>query len=214
MIVDEIKTKPPRVIIYQADGLGHNPMDKVPHYVRHYELSTYINQNYKPFIRLNNHTLFIRNDLQWKSPEKKGVKFKGTLTTSNLYSAPPGCNWGYAPHFIAYTEKLTKNPLKFVTIQKDDGTFLTEIDLKEEIDKSNKILQLSFLKLKTDTFFIHDKKNNLQSPTEQIKFKSITSKNKVYQIQLASCPQWQSFAGRKLYISHHEDHVIEYIHLE
>jgi hypothetical protein len=92
-VVRELERRPPKLVVFSSSpAFGLPSWDNIPNQVRHYDVSQYILDHYRPILESHTFVLMARNDLA--RPVASG-------TSDQLYFANLPCDWGYAPNFLA-----------------------------------------------------------------------------------------------------------------
>ena len=114
LLIDELKTVRPPVVIYDADSIGMPIWDGITSDVRHYEVSEYVLRGWTPVLRTHGVLVMARNDLVATRPVP-------TLTTppqtNDLYFTGPTCDWGATPNYLPIpdSDRATTLPVRSVT---------------------------------------------------------------------------------------------------
>jgi hypothetical protein len=99
-LIDELKNNPPKLIVYDSDRWGQPGWDAIPNMVRHYDVSQYILDNYRPLIRI--HGQIIYGDAKANlSPEVAlSLNLGAPVESGDLPFSGEICNWGFSPNFL------------------------------------------------------------------------------------------------------------------
>ena len=68
LLIDELKTAQPPVVIYDAISIGRPGWDGIANNVRHYEVSEYVLRGWTPVLRTHGVLVMARNDLAASRP--------------------------------------------------------------------------------------------------------------------------------------------------
>jgi hypothetical protein len=91
-LVKELKRRPPKLVVFSSSpAFGLPWWDSISNQVRHYDVSQYILDHYRPLLESHTFVLMARNDL---------ARPVASRTTEQLYFANLPCDWGYAPNFL------------------------------------------------------------------------------------------------------------------
>ena len=92
-VVKELERRPPKLVVFSSSpAFGLPSWDGISNQVRHYDVSQYILDHYRPILDSHTFVLMARNDL---------ARPVASRTTDQLYFANLPCDWGYAPNFLA-----------------------------------------------------------------------------------------------------------------
>ena len=112
LVIDDLEASRPPVIVADARSMGLPFWDDLPNDIRHFEVSQYVLDNWRPVAIVHGVTLMLRNDL----PEPDEPLPVGTTgPTDDMYFGGPSCDWGYAANYlespqVAPTVALTPGP--------------------------------------------------------------------------------------------------------
>jgi hypothetical protein len=94
-LIEQLRRQPPRIVIFDNNlRFGLPSWDGIPNMVRHYLVSEYLLENYRPLAWIQGHLLMIRADEQVPANVM-------SLATDELYFRASPCNWGYSPNFVS-----------------------------------------------------------------------------------------------------------------
>ena len=128
-LVEELRDARPALVAYDG-GEGLNSWDGIPNSVRHYDVSSYILSHYRPFIRINGISLFLRNDIPVPLEKLSSLSIHGTGVLDDLYQSTGPCPWGLVANVSdqrpsAHARATT---VQFHQEQLADGTYSEVID--------------------------------------------------------------------------------------
>lgn len=99
-LIDELAADPPEVALYWSTTYGLSGWDGIANPVRHYDVSQWLLDHYRPWVAVDGEILYLRNDID---PPPLAA-FAGDLgsepVTEGLSSVMPQCGWGYAPQYL------------------------------------------------------------------------------------------------------------------
>jgi hypothetical protein len=93
-----LRTERPIVVIMDG-SMGLPSWDGVPNAVRHYDISAFVLDRYRPVIASHNYLFFLRNDVPTPDIAALAGRLSQAKTTDLLADAHP-CDWGHAPRFF------------------------------------------------------------------------------------------------------------------
>jgi hypothetical protein len=94
-----LEADPPELVLYWSDTMGLPHWDGIINPVRHYDVSQYLLENYRPWVAVHGQSFYLRNDID--PPDV--ASFAGHLSVepaTDLRGALPPCDWGTAPMFL------------------------------------------------------------------------------------------------------------------
>jgi hypothetical protein len=92
-LVEELERHPPKLVVFSSNtAFGLPSWDGISNQVRHYDVSQYILDHYRPVLDSHTFVLMARNDL----PQPVAARPNDDLYFENL-----PCDWGYAPNFLS-----------------------------------------------------------------------------------------------------------------
>jgi hypothetical protein len=91
-LIKGLERRPPKLVVFSSSpAFGLPSWDGISNQVRHYEVSQYILDHYRPVLDSHTFVLMARNDL---------ARPVASRTADQLYFANLPCDWGYAPNFL------------------------------------------------------------------------------------------------------------------
>jgi hypothetical protein len=91
-LVNELERRPPKLVVFSSStAFGLPDWDGISNQVRHYDVSEYILDHYRPVLDSHSFVLMARNDLAQPIASRP---------TEQLYFENLPCEWGYAPNFL------------------------------------------------------------------------------------------------------------------
>jgi hypothetical protein len=120
-LVDELERERPRLVVFSSHGTGLPVWDFISNQVRHYRVSEYLLDHYRPFMHWNGFTFMWRKGVELR-PARLANRLEG-LTTEDLYFRTYECDWGYAPSFLSDGPSTSPAPLRLTA--REHGQFLS-----------------------------------------------------------------------------------------
>lgn len=184
-IIERLRRDPPKLVVFYGIYGRDVWNDPIPNSVRHWKLSRFLLENYRPLSFTSGHLILKRNDLLGKS------------TDPELYFHTPFCDWGLIPHFWkGETPTNDSRPLTFTSLK---GVKYWETKISGNFQKANN-LEFDFASTTDDDFFLTDESEPDRSLERVIFFKSAKSSQAVYRIPVSACPQWWGYQSKTLYL--------------
>jgi len=100
-LINQLKRDPPKLIVFNNDRLGLPVWDGIPNMVRHYDVSQYVLDNYRPLLSTHTQILYAQASANLSAARAVSLPLSESVLTGDLYFRVPACNWGYAPNFLS-----------------------------------------------------------------------------------------------------------------
>jgi hypothetical protein len=118
-LIKELEQAKPKLVFFTGP-LGLPSWDLISNQIRHYEVSEWILDRYRPVGTLHGFLIMIP-----KSPSSPRItalprRLSEKLVTDSLYNRTPPCAWGYVPNFLAAGPEAKGMPL---VVEKEDDRF-------------------------------------------------------------------------------------------
>ncbi len=105
-LLDELAKDPPETVLYWGD-LGLAQWDGIVNPVRHYDVSQWLLEHYRPWVALDHQVLYLRNDIEQPDVGRLAQDVGGEpITGDRLRYELPVCNWGLAPAFLDSADQV------------------------------------------------------------------------------------------------------------
>jgi hypothetical protein len=105
-LIDELEADPPELVLYWSSQVGLPYWDGIINPVRHYDVSQYVLENYRPWLSVQGQVFYLRNDIE--APDV--ASFAGALSAAPDAVDPatviPPCDWGTAPAFLDSADQV------------------------------------------------------------------------------------------------------------
>ncbi len=100
-LVKELRRQPPKLVVYSGAFTGLQTWDGISNQVRHYRVSRYLLDHYRPLAKWNGYVFMGLKGLRFPPALSFSKKVRGPVQTTGLYPRTQPCDWGYAPNFFA-----------------------------------------------------------------------------------------------------------------
>jgi hypothetical protein len=192
----ELRDDPPSIVITLArDGLP--AWDGVPNYVRHYEVSDFLFDHYRPVIWAGGSLLLLRNDLNPPAGWPAGLDLNEPPVTENLYFLGFPCDWRYAPNFLDVDPKPSDVGALDLPVRTPSGTGAV-LDLPPGF-RSYDWLEIRTASLESDEFILTD---DPIAEGRAISFRALPRTGPRYLVRVGSCPQWHGYRAGPIRLLH------------
>ena len=91
-VIDELEAERPALVAYSSVHHGLPEWDDIPNPVRHYLISDYLLDNYRPVAKVGDYVFMARDDV----PRRPGA----AANSRSLYFDGFTCDWGLTPEFL------------------------------------------------------------------------------------------------------------------
>jgi hypothetical protein len=98
-LIHELERTRPKLVVYSSSATGLGTWDEIPNQVRHYLISRYLLEHYRPLFSKDGFLFLARRDAELPPPAALAKRLGG-LETKGLYFRTYSCVWGYAPNFL------------------------------------------------------------------------------------------------------------------
>jgi hypothetical protein len=209
-LIARLRTNRPKIVVYTNDALGLPGWDGIANMVRHYDVSQYILDNYRPLAIVHGQMLFADVRLTLPDPSSLGLKLTQPLIKNDLLFRAGQCDWAYQPNFFSVTPNTSadKAPLTLalqpsaesaaqpgqsppIQLTLPAGAHWTDYQWMEIDTRS---------KFRGDQMLLYDVVSHDLS--RQIAFRTLETSPQRYLVRVGSCPQWHGYRGSKLVIAH------------
>jgi len=99
-LIDQLAEDPPELVIYWSEGYGLDSWDGIINPVRHYDVSQWLLDHYRPWMSIQGDLLYIRNDLNPPDPASLAPRLSQAPIVDDLIDRVPLCQWGTSPMFL------------------------------------------------------------------------------------------------------------------
>jgi hypothetical protein len=100
-LIDDLeRRKPPLIVFSSAPAWGLPRWDSVSNQVRHYWVSEYLLDRYRPLLASHSFVFMARKGVDVRPQPGFEAQLHKRPVTDGLYLEPLDCDWGYAPNFL------------------------------------------------------------------------------------------------------------------
>jgi hypothetical protein len=97
-LIDELEAARPKLVVFSSSGIGLPVWDGISNQVRHYLVSDYLLDNYRPLTSQEGFVFMVRKEAR-VGPG-----------TNQLYFRTYPCGWGFAPNFLSVAPAASSPP--------------------------------------------------------------------------------------------------------
>ena len=98
-LVDQLRESPPKLVVFDSGTTGLTNWDGIPNMVRHYAVSRWILDHYRPLLATHTTSFYVRRDMP--SLSQVGLHLAEKPITRGVPFSGQPCTWGYAPNFLS-----------------------------------------------------------------------------------------------------------------
>jgi hypothetical protein len=100
-LIERLEQRRPALVVFSSNLVFGLPVwDQVPNHVRHYDVSEYVLDHYRPLLSVHDFLFMARNDSRLELQPGLASRLKRPPVTDGLYFRAFPCDWGYAPNFL------------------------------------------------------------------------------------------------------------------
>jgi len=192
-LIRELRKEQPKIVVFSSDWLGLPFWDGIANEVRHYDVSRYLLDHYRPLLHSHGFLVFARNGARTPPVSDVTTKLDEPAQTTGLYFRTFPCDWGYTPDFLTIHPQSESGA---VTLQPEHGALHVPASLAShfgwlEVEGSSTFTRTSFE--------LSDRPLANVDERRTIRFRTRGGTDTV-RIQVGSCSQWHGYLGGTLYL--------------
>ena len=104
-LIDELAGDPPELVLWWSSTLGIPAWDEIINPVRHYDVSQWLLERYRPWFAVDGEVLYVRNDLEPPAVDDLAARLTG-VPYADVAGSTPACDWGTAPMFLDSADRV------------------------------------------------------------------------------------------------------------
>ena len=124
-LIDQLAEDQPELVIYWSEGYGLDNWDGIVNPVRHYDVSQWLLEHYRPWMSLQGDLLYVRNDLDPPDPATLAPSLSQAPIVDDLIDRVPQCQWGTSPMFLDSADQVGTDGLRVQGIPIDREVTVT-----------------------------------------------------------------------------------------
>jgi hypothetical protein len=191
-LIGELRKEQPKIVVFSSDWLGLPFWDGIANEVRHYDISRYLLDHYRPLLHSHGFLVFARNGAQTRPVSDVTIKLDEPAVTTDLYFRTFPCDWGYTPDFLSIHPQSESGA---VTLRAEHGVLHVPAGLAHfgwlEVEGSSTFTRTSFE--------LSDRPLANVDERRTVRFRTRGGTDTV-RIQVGSCSQWHGYRSRTLYL--------------
>ena len=189
-LVSELQKSRPRFVVYDEPDFGLPDWDLLTNAVRHYEVSQYLLDHYKPLLLLHGFVIMVRNDIDPATLPPPPQDLTVQPTYNDVYFHTRTCDWGYTPTFLDLHVK-TADALDLPIIDASNG------DVHVALPPSTRLTDYRWMEIDSPTalprFKLQVRPSELPNDEfHRITFGSAGHGEKSIRAQVGACPVWHA----------------------
>jgi hypothetical protein len=194
-LIRELRRERPTIVVFSSAWLGLPFWDGLTNEVRHYDISRYLLDNYRPLLYSHGFLIFARASAHLRPVSDLSGRLVEPAATTNLYFRTFPCDWGYAPDFLSIHPRSESG----VTLRPTASRGALAVRVPANAAKSYGWLEIVGRKPFGRTIFeLSDVPGGDAQRT--IRLRTRGGRDTV-RVQVGSCSQWHGYRGGKLYLS-------------
>jgi hypothetical protein len=101
-LLAELELRRPKLVVFSSSaGFGLSSWDGISNQVRHYEISQYILERYRPVLLSHGFLLMTPKGAEPRVPAGLAARLAEPPVTDQLYFHTLPCDWGFTPNFLS-----------------------------------------------------------------------------------------------------------------
>jgi hypothetical protein len=191
----ELREDAPGVVVFNAtDGIP--AWDEIPNTVRHYEISDFLLDRYRPVVFAGGNLLMLRKDLELPPGWPDALDLSVRPVLDNLYFRTFPCDWRYAPNFLDVDPRPTETGAIDLKLRRS-GTRI-QVELPPRFRAYDWLELRGSGSLQGDVFVLTDP----VVAGREISFRTLDGVGPRFLVRVGSCSQWHGYTGRRLLLLH------------
>jgi hypothetical protein len=196
-VIGRLRSARPKFVVFDG-GLGLPHWDGIPNMVRHYDISQYILDHYRPLVEVQGQILYVDAGRPVSPPQNLALPLSQPLKTEGLYFGAEECDWGYAPNFLSVTPHPVPGRAAAVVAAQSSGTSV-QLELPPGAHWTDyEWLEIDAHRLVADTLRISDGGSGGQ---RSITFSTLADSPTKFLVRVGSCAQWHGYRDGPLTLS-------------
>jgi hypothetical protein len=199
-LIRQLEHRRPELVVFSSNmSFGLPQWDQVSNYVRHYDVSDYVLDHYRPLLSVHDFLFMARNDSGFEVRPELEKTLKAAPATDGFYFSVLACDWGYAPNFLTTGPSETDRAKAVDVLVKPASRMKAwRLDLPQGSTPADyEWLELEGAKdLARDLLGVTDVPGDL---AHTISFRTLDRGQRSIHVRVGACPQWHGF-GRTVYL--------------
>ncbi|MDQ6920114.1 MAG: hypothetical protein M3170_00745 [Candidatus Dormibacteraeota bacterium] len=206
-LIGELERTRPKLVVFYSDRYGLPQWDAIPNMVRHYDVSQYILDHYRPLLSIDGQVLYADQEARLSPARASRLALSTPPITEGLAFRGLPCDWGAAPNFLRVSPPARPSaPGAAVRIR---STASTPTTLRLAPPAGTSWADYRWLEidaratgLPADTWTLADQQ---AAPAQrQISFRTLDGRSgATFKLYVGSCAQWHGYGATPLYLSSH-----------
>jgi hypothetical protein len=195
-LIAELRRERPRLVVFSSDWIGLPYWDGIPNEVRHYDVSRYVLDHYRPLLWSHGLLLLVRKGEHPPPVAKVAPRLVERPQTTNLYFRTFSCDWGYAPDFLS-VRPPSEQGLTMSSHRRSPG--IIALQRPAGADSRYGWLEVDSTSTFGATRFVLTDRLTSADNRRQVAF-TTRGGTSVIRVQVGSCSQWHGYRGHTLYL--------------
>ena len=220
-VVRRLSQSRPKILVFSDDRLGLPVWDHIPSMVRHYEVSQYILDHYKPLGVVDGQVLFAAVDADVPQISTLGIAPAEALVTDNVYFHIAQCDWGYAPNFLSVSPSQSEESSALnVPLRDAAGSTLpasTKSSIQISLPAGEEWTKYRWLEIDAPSGFHGDhwalSDTGRTDPLRQVSFDTLDDSPHRIRVRVGSCAQWHGYKSAALLLQHSQAQEVSAVRL-
>ena len=206
-LIGEIQRSRPKLVVFSSDRYGLPQWDGIPNMVRHYDVSQYILDHYRPLLSVDGQILYADEAARLSPATAARLTLSTTPITDSLPFRGLPCDWGAAPNFLQVSPPARASAAAAATagvrwtVSTPSGVLLRPPAGGSWAAYRWLEIDAPATGFPDDSWTLSDQVS--ASAQRQIIFRTLAGKAQTFRVYVGSCAQWHGYGAAPLYLSTH-----------
>jgi hypothetical protein len=198
-LIADLEKARPLFIVFAQGEVGQPSWDGITNMVRHYDVSRYVLDNYRPFADVHGQVLYVRDDATVPEPQSLGLKLVWPLVTQDLYFRSPGCDWNHTGDYLDVAPQ--GESAAPVGVVHDSPTALTLTPPAGHKWSDYRWIEVDAASQFTAAQFQIADSGPVAGEVRSISFVTSDISPHQYRVPIGSCSQWYGYGSAPLHVT-------------
>jgi len=120
-LIADLERDRPKLVLFTNDRYGLPEWDNIPNPVRHYDVSQYILDHYRPLLSVHGQIFYADRAANLSPTLAQSLHLNEAAVTNDLDFRSLPCNWGAAPNFLSISPPLRDGGVTPLTLPVQSG---------------------------------------------------------------------------------------------
>ena len=199
LLLDELRDRPPAVVVFDSGSLGASRWDHISNDVRTYAVAQYLLDGWTPVRSVAGFLLMVRDDLVGRS---ESSRLPSADQLRALYTSTPACAWGYSANYLSSTATGRRLVLPLSPVGTEGVDRVSVARIPPGVDLAD--YALAGLEAGARIGHAHVILSDQPGRTDrrhEIRLRVLPFSGSRIDVRVGSCLQWHGYAGHRLYVT-------------